>query len=153
MKHLFVLTCVALAACSGGETAATDGGGGEALSATRRTGAVAIESAEPWPADVPIFAPAYPGAVVTTVGENTGNGTTGSSITFNTPDSPTAVVAFYQAQAAKAGLARIAALSTDQSSLFSAGDPTTGRALTIQAAARKGHTAAALTIAKARQGE
>ena len=48
------------------------------------------------------------------------------------------------------GIPRIAALSTKQSSLFSAGDPATGRALTIQAAARDGYTAAALTFSRAR---
>lgn len=125
-------------------------------SATRVTAPTAATSSEPWPADAPAFAPAYPGATVTTVAANLANGSTGSIITFDTPDSPTAVVAFYQAAAQKAAIPRVAALSTDQSSLFSAGDPATGRALTIQAAARPDadggtHTAAALTIANARQ--
>lgn len=118
--------------------------------------APAATTSEPWPADAPVFAPEYPGATVTTVAANLANGSTGSIITFNTPDSPTAVVAFYQAAAQKAAIPRVAALSTDQSSLFSAGDPATGRALTIQAAARPDadggtHTAAALTISNARQ--
>ena len=137
---------------SAGETVTTiKDAGNPVVSATVVSSDLPI-TGEPWPTDTPSFAPAYPGAAVTTVGANTGNGSTGSIITFNTPDSPTAVIAFYQAQAKNAGLARIAALSTDQSRLYSAGDPATGRALTIQAAAHKGHTAAALTFARARQG-
>lgn len=105
--------------------------------------------ATPWPADAPPFAPAYPAAIVTAA--SAGNGSGGSAIvTFHTPDSPATVVAFYQAQAAKARLARISALATKQSTLFSAGDPATGRALTIQAAGRGDHTAAALTYAAGR---
>ncbi|GGE16389.1 hypothetical protein GCM10011529_23490 [Polymorphobacter glacialis] len=102
-----------------------------------------------WPPDAPAFIPQYPGGAVTAA--SGGNGVVGDTIvTFNTPDSPDAVVAFYQAQATKAGLARISALSTRQSTLFSAGDPATGRGMTIQAATRGDHTAAALSFARGR---
>lgn len=156
------LAALALCACGGDVTTSTiqktngdavttvTGADDSGLSATVVTRNDAATSAEPWPGDAPGFAPAYPGGAVTTVAENTGNGTTGSIVTFRTADSPLAVVAFYQAQSAKAGIPRIAALSTKQSSLFSAGDPATGRALTIQAAARDGYTAAALTFSRAR---
>ncbi len=135
---------------SAGETVTIVKDPGSAVVSATVTSSARPTTGEPWPTDTPGFAPAYPGALVTTVGANTGNGSTGSIITFNTPDSPTAVVAFYQAQAKKAGLARIAALSTEQSTLFSAGDPGSGRALTIQAAAKGDHTAAALTFSRAR---
>lgn len=140
------LAALALAACGPQATA---------VQQPREAGVTAspATAAEPWPADAPAFAAAYPGARVTTVTDTLANGSSGYMVTFDTTDSPTAVVAFYQSRAATAGLPRIAALSTEQSSLFSAGDPATGRALTIQAAVRpadNARTAAALTFALAR---
>ncbi len=100
-----------------------------------------------WPADAPAYAAAFPGARVTTVVETMANGTKGRIVTFDTVAAPADLVQFYQARSEKSGLARIAALANAQSSLFSAGDPRDGRAITIQAAAKDDHTAAALTYA------
>lgn len=86
----------------------------------------------------PAYAVAYPGADATPSGTEPATDLAGS-ITFTTPDSPEAVIEFYQSKARESGLSTVSALRQGQAQAYAAGDPEgRGATLTVVAAPAEG---------------
>lgn len=98
-----------------------------------------------WPAQMAAYAPAYPGAKVTTSMAGTSEDGTGGMVTFETSDSPQKVVDFYKPRAAAAGLGNVSNMDMNGTKIFGAGDEATGRTLSIQASVADGKTTAMLS--------
>ena len=73
-------------------------------------------------ANMPDFAPLYPGAKVTSsmAGANS-NGTTGAWVTFTVAASPADVIGFYKSKATAAGLPQTASMDMNNTLMFVAG--------------------------------
>lgn len=167
MRHLplLLLAGLALGACEKKATIVT-GANGETVTVTgdgsndqtmRITGtgadgekmeAVVGGEGSSWPASAPAEAPAYPGARVTAVINSGGTGSSngGGVITFETADTPAAVIDFYKAAAAKAGLKEETSMTTGETQMITAsgGD---GHGLMVAASKVDGKTGATLTFA------
>jgi len=98
-----------------------------------------------WPEKMADYAPAYPGAKVTTSMAGTSDDGTGGMVTFETSDSPQKVVDFYKPRAAAAGLGNVSNMDMNGTKIFGAGDEATGRTLSIQASVADGKTTAMLS--------
>lgn len=167
MRHLplLLLAGLALGACEKKATTVT-GANGESVTVTgdgsndqtmRITGtgvdgekmeAVIGGEGSSWPANAPAEAPAYPGAKVTAVinSSGTGNSKGGGIISFETADAPAAVIDFYRAAAAKAGLKEETSMTTGDTRMITAsgGD---GHGLMVAVSKTDGKTGATLTFA------
>lgn len=70
-------------------------------------------------ADMPDFAPLYPGARVTASIAGSGNtGGKGAMVTISTPDAPDAVIAFYKKHAAAAGFTDKMTMNSGDSTMY-----------------------------------
>jgi ABC-type glycerol-3-phosphate transport system substrate-binding protein len=126
MRHAAALAALALlAACSdASERTITDSESGESV--TLRTADDPDAGIAP-PANLPAFAPIYPGAVVTT--SVTGNPDEQKGmVAFTTSDSEDAVIAFYRDKAKAAGLAEQAEMNMSGTRILSMGSGNTGDA-------------------------
>lgn len=163
MKHVLTQTLIGLAAlCLTGcekKTTVVSGPDGSTTVVTREgdTATIATKSdkgtatmnvggAGTWPATVPAYAPAYPGAAVTaSFSGNSGDGE-GGMVSFTTSDSPDKIVDFYKAKAAAAGMTNVSNMDINGAKMFGANDEKTGRSLSIQASVVDGKTNAAVTF-------
>lgn len=121
-----------LAACSGEQTRTVtvpDGAGGTAAVKTTEKGdttEVVISGADgkstatittgatgAGPANLPAFAPVYPGAKIETSMQGSGPEGSGGVLVMTTPDAPDKVAAFYDAQISAAGLGDVTRLTTN----------------------------------------
>lgn len=98
-----------------------------------------------WPAQTVEYAPAYPGAKVTTSMAGNSDEGAGGMVSFETSDSPEKVVDFYKPRAAAAGLTNVSNMDVNGAKIFGASDEATGRSLGIQASVADGKTTALLT--------
>lgn len=111
-------------------------------SATVTTGA--------WPAELPGYAPAYPGATVTAAFAGSSDGAKrGGMVAFTTADAPERVVSFYRDEAKRAGLGEVATMSGSGAQMLSASDKASQRSLAVQAGPDGGATAVTLTYGAA----
>lgn len=96
---------------------------------------------------LPDFAPLYPGAKV--VGGAGGDSNTGKGgmVNFETGDAPEKVVAWYKAQAEKAGLKIAGEMTTPEMRMVAAEDEATKRSLQVHASAKEGGGSTASLIA------
>ncbi|HWE07089.1 MAG TPA: hypothetical protein VG274_10295 [Rhizomicrobium sp.] len=85
---------------------------------------------------LPGFVAVYPGAKVqsTVIGAGAGANDGGGTFTFETTDSPAAVIAFYKEKSASQGLAQAINMSTGTTTMFSANSDKTKRAIQVVAA-------------------
>ena len=134
---------LALNACSRGQTTGDDAKAAEPAAAPV---AATVDAAPPadtpaaaTPTSVldhaPAFAPLYPGAVITqpaTPGRSPDGGL-GGIVTFTTPDSPDAVIAFYRKRAEAAGLTQIGAMNRGEAKAYGAGKAEGGPFLNVVA--------------------
>lgn len=98
---------------------------------------------------LPDYAPLYPGAKVTSgVGGDVAEGP-GGVVTFETSDSPTAVVRFYKAAAEKAGLKSRVEMHMNDVQIYGAEDESGHRSLQVQAkSSESGKTSASIVAAR-----
>lgn len=96
---------------------------------------------------LPDFAPLYPGAKV--VGGAGGDSATGKGgmVNFETGDAPEKIVAWYKAEAQKAGLKVAGEMTTPDMRMVTAQDEATGRSLQVHASAKEGGGTSASLIA------
>jgi hypothetical protein len=110
-------------------------------------------AATPAGSGAPAFAPLYPGANLsqpasTAMGPG---GAPGAIVTFTTPDSPDAVIAFYKARAEAAGLAQVRALNQGDARAYGAANADRGLALDVVAdQVAEGETSVQLSWTSAR---
>jgi hypothetical protein len=162
---LAILPILALGACGSdtktttikgdnGETVTVqsegDGDGTTRIDATgengeKFTGSIGGEGAR-WPADAPAFAPAYPGATLTSVMNSESNGTRGSMISFETSDPVAKVVAHYKALAKANGLGEFSTMDSGAASIFTAKDKENGGEFFVQATTVEGKTQGSITF-------
>ena len=166
IQFLAVLPILALAACGSdtktttvkgenGETVTIqhdqDGNGAARIEATGANGEKVIGTVggegTRWPADAPAYAPAYPGAKLTSVMTSQSDGTNGSMVAFETSDPVTKVVDHYKALAKANGLTSESTMASGDASLFTATDKTSGREFFVQASSVDGKTQASITFA------
>jgi len=167
MRCTLIAAALLLTACGGSDESVTlkDDNGKEVTVSTDGSGAgkTVIEGVDDsgkkvsaviggegatWPAGAPAYAPAYPGATITSVmTTNAGSGEGGSMATFETADPPAKVIAFYKDLAAKAGLKESMTMNTGNASIFGAGTPGKGKGgLSVQASSEGGKTSGAVTF-------
>jgi hypothetical protein len=96
---------------------------------------------------LPDFAPLYPGAKV--VGGAGGDSNTGKGgmVNFETGDAPEKVVAWYKAEAEKAGLKIAGEMTTPEMRMVAAQDEAGGRSLQVHVSAKEGGGTTASLIA------
>jgi hypothetical protein len=123
-------TAVAEASAGGTATAKATADGATANGATADGAFSTSWSA----ADLPAFAPLYPGAKVTTqVAKAAGDGTRGGMVVLRTDDPVAKVIAFYDAKAKEAGLKASMMVNDEEGAvrIFGDNDGTSGRGALI----------------------
>ena len=127
--------CVALGACSGPDdtTPAADSEATPVADAPAPEPGTTAAAPPASPTETPAFAPASPGAEATP-SDAEPDTDLGGSVTFTTPDSPEAVIDFYQSKAQTSGLSTVSALKQGQTQAYAAVDPE-GRGATLRVVA------------------
>jgi hypothetical protein len=139
-----LMAALALTACSRGEAAGDEpapaaAAGAAAVAPTPdAAGAGAAPATTPVATGVagaPAFAALYPGAIVTqpATTARAPDGSPGGIVTFTTPDSPDAVIAFYRQRAEAAGLTQIGAMNRGEAKAYGAGKADGGPFLNVVA--------------------